>query len=77
MDPLVLVDAVLVGVANLALVSFLSRLSRRNAWLPIILAGATLRLALDATAPGGVPGRDWNAEENEYYHQKGCRMTFS
>ena len=80
MDPLLVVDALLVGTAHVALVSLLSRLLpvRRNDWAPLLLAGALLRLGLPSGEPDVASGvsATWAAAENAYYQQKGCRMVY-
>ena len=79
MDPLVVVDALLVGVANVALVTLASRLLMRgktaNAWVPVLLDGALLRLGMPSAEAAAVSD-PWAAVENAYNQQKGCRMIF-
>ena len=78
MDSLLVMDALLVGVANVALVSLLSRLLRRKDWAPLLLAGALMRLGLSTWEPDAVidVSATWAAAENAYYQQKGCRMVY-
>ena len=79
MDPLVVVDALLVGVANVALVTLATRLLMRrktaNAWVPVLLAGALLRLGMPTVESAAVSD-PWAAVENAYNQKKGCRMIF-
>ena len=82
MDPLLVVDALLVGVANVALVTLASRLLMRGSrnnnqtnWVPVLLAGALLRLGMP-TVESAVVSDPWAAVENAYNQQKGCRMIF-
>jgi len=75
MEASLVVDAVWLGVANIALVTLLSRMTPRNRWLPLLLAGMALRVAWEPGPPPPDLAAEAEAAKNEYYQQKGCRMT--